>query len=141
MAAEGAEPTLADWERALAGIHAGGSTSCGVAVEMMRRRKERVEQIVMVTDEGENSSPLFADTLLQYKRELGADPHVVFVKTRRASAHLEGACQRRQIAYDAYQFTGDYYALPNLLPLLTRPSRLDLLIEIMGYPLPQRKPN
>jgi len=36
-------------------------------------------------------------------------------------------------------YPADYYALPNLLPLLTRPSRLDLLLEIMAYPLPKRK--
>ena len=32
----------------------------------------------------------------------------------------------------------DYYSLPNLVPLLARPSRLDLLMEIMEYPLPKR---
>jgi hypothetical protein len=41
---------------------------------------------------------------------------------------------------DAFQFTGDYYALPNLVPLLSRPSKLDLLMEILDYPLPARKP-
>ncbi len=41
---------------------------------------------------------------------------------------------------DAFQFTGDYYALPNLVPLLSRPSKLELLMEIMEYPLPVRKP-
>ncbi len=41
---------------------------------------------------------------------------------------------------DAFQFTGDYYALPNLVPLLSRPSKLDLLMEILEYPLPVRKP-
>jgi hypothetical protein len=29
--------------------------------------------------------------------------------------------------------------LPNLLPLLSRPTKLDLLLEIMAYPLPVRK--
>jgi hypothetical protein len=41
---------------------------------------------------------------------------------------------------DAFQFTGDYYSLPNLVPLLARPSKLELLIEILEYPLPARKP-
>ena len=38
-----------------------------------------------------------------------------------------------------FQFGGDYYALPNLIPLLSRPSKLELLMEIMDYPLPRRK--
>ena len=33
------EPTLAGWEKALAGINAGG-TSCGVALELMRRQEQ-----------------------------------------------------------------------------------------------------
>ena len=39
----------------------------------------------------------------------------------------------------AFTFKGDYYALTNLIPLLTRPSMLELLMEIMEYPLPRRK--
>ena len=40
---------------------------------------------------------------------------------------------------DVFQFTGDYYALPNLVPLLSKPSKLELLMEILDYPLPRRK--
>jgi hypothetical protein len=131
--------SLADWERALAGIRAGGQTSCGVAVEMMRRQGQVVEQIVMVTDEGENHAPRFVEALQRYQADLSAEPHVVFVKTQGAANLLELECRQARIAFDAYQFTGDYYALPNLLPLLTRPTRLDLLMDIMAYPLPKRK--
>ncbi len=63
----------------------------------------------------------------------------MFVKTQRAVSVLEMECQQARIDYDVYQFTGDYYALPNLLPLLSRPTKLDLLLEIMAYPLPVRK--
>jgi hypothetical protein len=132
--------TLADWERALAGIQANGATSCGAAIEMMRRQGRVVEQIIMVTDEAENRSPRFVDALTDYRELLSANPYVVFVKTRGAADLLEQTCQRAGIDYDAYEFTGDYYALPNLLPILTRPSKLDLLLDIMAYPLPQRKP-
>ena len=33
---------------------------------------------------------------------------------------------------------GDYYSLTNILPLLSKPSRLELIMDIMAYPLPQR---
>ena len=39
----------------------------------------------------------------------------------------------------AFQFSGDYYALPNVIPLLTRPSMMELVMEILNYPLPWRK--
>jgi hypothetical protein len=136
---EGERPTLSDWEMAFSGIEAGGGTSCGVAVEMMRRQKQPVEQIVMVTDEEENESPRFVETLKRYSQELNVAPHVVFVKTRGASGQLETECKRERIPFDTYQFEGDYYALPNLVPILTRPSKLDLLLDIMAYPLPRRK--
>src|SRR5205085_4011015 len=52
---------LASWEKVLKGITAGGGTSCGVALEYMRRKRQYVEQIILVTDEGENTAPLFVD--------------------------------------------------------------------------------
>ena len=130
---------LAGWEKAFAGIRAGGCTSCGVGIEMLRRNKQFVEQIVMVTDQGENSSPPFLTTLKNYSTELKTDPHVVFVKVGRSIDALELKCARNGISHDAYTFQGDYYSLPNMIPYLTRPSRLDLLLEVMSFPLPVRQ--
>lgn len=130
---------LASWERALAGIKAGGGTSCGVALESMRVKKQYVEQIILVTDEGENTVPLFAPTLAKYREAVKADPTVCIVRTPGAVATVTTACQRAGVAVDVFEFGGDYYALPNLIPLLAKPSRLELLMEIMEYPLPVRK--
>jgi hypothetical protein len=131
---------LAAWEAAIKGITAGGGTSCGVAVEMMRRKKQYVEQIILVTDEGENTAPLFVPTLKKYREEVKADPNICFVRTPGAVTELEEQCRKAGIMVDAFQFTGDYYALPNLVPLLSRPSKMDLLQEILEYPLPVRRP-
>jgi hypothetical protein len=130
---------LASWERALAGIKAGGGTSCGVALEYMRLKKQYVEQIILVTDEGENTAPHFAPTLAKYRETVKADPTVCIVRTPGAVATVTTACQRAGVAVDVFEFGGDYYALPNLIPLLAKPSRLELLMEIMEYPLPVRK--
>jgi hypothetical protein len=131
---------LAAWEKALQGITAGGGTSCGVALETMRRKQQYVEQIIVVTDEEENTAPLFVETLKKYRQDAKADPNVCFVRTPGGQTILEGQCRAAGIMADAFQFTGDYYALPNLVPLLSRPSKLDLLMEILEYPLPVRKP-
>jgi hypothetical protein len=130
---------LASWEAALRGVAAGGGTSAGVGVEVLRKKRQYVEQLVVVTDEEENTEPRFVPTLLKYRDELKADPTVCFVKTPGAKAQLEGECKKAGVAADAYQFAGDYYALPNLVPLLARPSKLELLQEILEYPLPVRK--
>src|SRR5262249_11720604 len=98
---------LADWERALEGITAGGGTSCGVAVEFLRRKKQYVEQIIMVTDEDENTAPSFVEALKKYREEVKADPNVCFVRTPGATTRLEESCREAGILADAFQFTGD----------------------------------
>jgi len=137
---ERAGDDLASWEKAFRGIKASGNTSCGVALQTMQMKKQAVEQIIMVTDEGDNTAPCFVAALKRYRKELGIDPAVCFVRTPGASTKLEEECQHAGIPADAFQFTGDYYSLPNLIPMLTRPSKLELLMEIMEYPLPERKP-
>jgi hypothetical protein len=130
--------SLADWERALAGIYAGGSTSCGVALEWMGKQGQRVEQIIMVTDAHENAAPRFQDAYAAYAAAVGVRPDVVLVKVGQACDLIERACQTLGVAPSAFTFNDDYYALPNLIPLLTRPSLRDLLMEILAYPLPVR---
>lgn len=120
---EGVNGNPATWEKALAGMTPGGSTSCGVAIEMMRRRRQRVEQLVMVTDEDENTEPFFLEALRGYAREMELLPRVLFVKTRGAGTRLEAQCLRSKIAVQTYQFTGSFHDLPELLPMLVRPGR------------------
>jgi hypothetical protein len=137
---ERAGEDLASWERALTGISAGGGTACGAAVEVMRLREQYVEQIILVTDEGENHGPHFAPALQKYREEMKAEPGVCIVRVPGSYAGLEAQCRNAGLAVDVFQFGGDYYSLPNLVPLLSKPSRLELLMEIMEYPLPARRP-
>ncbi len=131
--------SLADWEKALLRVHAGGSTSCGAALESMARQAQRVEQVVLVTDEGENAAPLFKDAYEAYAQALVVRPAVTIVKVGQATDVLERACRERGVPLGVFEFRGDYYALPNVIPLLTAPSQTELLMEILEYPLPQRK--
>jgi hypothetical protein len=129
---------LSDWERAFQHIKAGGATSIGSPLEAMRLRKQRVEQIILVTDEGENNAPYFAETYDAYKRDLKVEPSVLVVKVGYAYDWLERRLQEKQAQVDTFTFAGDYYSLPNLIPLLSRPSRLELLMEILETSLPIR---
>ena len=106
---------------------------------MLRLRKQYVEQIVLVTDEGENQGPLFVPTLQKYAAEMNVSPSVTIVRTPGAVDGLEKQCRQAGLDVGTFQFSGDYYALPNLVPLISRPSRLELLMEIMSYPLPKRR--
>ena len=136
-AGEGRE--LADWERAFSLLYPQGSTSIGAPLEVMRLRRQAVEQIIVVTDEGENTAPFFATVLPRYAEELKVDPAVVIVKVGRHSDHLERHLRAAGRAFETFTFAGDYYSLPNLVPMLSRPSRLELLLEILETPLPVRE--
>jgi hypothetical protein len=136
-----ASTKLSDWEQAFRGVQAGGGTSCGIAIQMMARQLKRVEQVVMITDEGENTAPYFHDAYQHYVDRIGLRPHVVFVKLGGATDQLEKACRDNKIPFDAVtvpQNKLDYYSMPAILALLSRASWADLVMEIMEIPLPKR---
>ncbi|MEZ4884507.1 MAG: hypothetical protein R3E32_07245 [Chitinophagales bacterium] len=129
---------LTDWEKAFRLIRAGGSTSIGAPLEALRVKKIRVEQIIIVTDEGENAAPYFTKTYEKYMQELKTDANVILVKVGHASGYIEKQMKAKQLPVDTFTFGGDYYSLPNLIPFLNRPSRLELLMEILEMELPER---
>ncbi len=130
---------LSDWERSMQLVFPGGPSSQGSALEAMRLADEFVEQIIMVTDGHENCKPYFAPTFKDYCDQLKAKPLVVVVNVGEPNDWLGEHLSKHNIESETYNFAGDYYSLPNLIPLLARPSRFDLLIEILEIDLPRRK--
>jgi len=135
-------PTLEAWESALKGIKADGGTSCGCGIAALERHNQYVEQIIMVTDEGENQSPPFLGSLDHYCAKMNVRPTIFMLRCGDArNRHRELTERAKRAGYEVqdYDFDGDYYSLPNLIPFLIQPSKLDLLMEIMDTPLPVRK--
>jgi hypothetical protein len=130
--------SLESWEKAFVGIAADGGTACGAAVQAMRKRKERVEQLVIVTDEEENTPPFLADELSKYRDELEVDPQVVIVRVGKGLDLLEKKLVEAGLQVSVFRFAGDYYALPNVIPFLLAPSRVELVLEVLEHPLPAR---
>ncbi len=135
---EGKRPTLSDWEVAFKFIKANGGTSIGVALAKLLKDKVYVEQLILVTDEGENTAPFFRDAWTEYAKEMTTAPSVIIVKVGGSHAPFEKGLQERGIEVMSYEFKGDHYSLPNILPLLAMPSRSELVDIIMGYELPSR---
>jgi hypothetical protein len=129
---------LSDWEKAFRPIIPEGGTSIGAPLETMRLRQQAVEQLIIVTDEEENNAPYFSTVFPRYCEELKIVPDIIIVKVGQHSGLLERELRRLKIGYETFTFAGDYYALPNLIPLLSRRSRLELLLEILETPLPER---
>jgi hypothetical protein len=136
---ETGDDRLESWEKAFHGIKADGNTACGAPVQVMRKRKQVVEQIVLVTDEGENDSPFFAQELVRYRAELEVDPQVLIVRVGSSTNTVQLGAVKAGFQVDVFPFAGDYYALPNVIPFLLAPSRIELVLEIMEFPLPERE--
>jgi hypothetical protein len=139
MAIRPAGKELSDWQRALARVGIGSGTSVGAAVAALARAGQYVEQLVFVTDEEENTRPMFAEAYQDYVRTMNVRPDVVIIKVGSARDLIEQACKRLGVTCSTFTFQGDYYALPNVLPLLSQASQAELLMEILDYPLPARK--
>jgi uncharacterized metal-binding protein len=131
---------LSDWERAFSPIHPGGSTSMGCAVSLLIKKGIRVDTIVVITDEGENATPMFAPTYEEYAKRLNTRPNVVIIHVGPADHTFSSNLKSAGIEFDIYTPQGnDYYALPGLIPLLAKTNKLDLVLEVMDTPLLTRK--
>ncbi|HLG61541.1 MAG TPA: hypothetical protein VKY19_06390 [Ktedonosporobacter sp.] len=135
---KGQRPALSDWEKAFKFIKANGSTSIGAALAKMTRDHVYAEQVVIVTDEGENTAPYFRDAWAEYGAVMKTALSVIIVQVGGANHSFVTGLQGRGIEVMRYQFQGDYYALPNVLPLLAMPSKAELVELILGYLLPER---
>ena len=134
----GRRPAHSDWERAFALVKANGSTSIGAPLAKMTRDRVYAEQIVVVTDEGENTAPTFGDAYQEYAASMGTRPNVIVVVVDGSNPRFARGLQECGIAVMRYEFKGDYYSLPNLLPLLVMPSQAELVDMIMQRELPRR---
>lgn len=131
--------SLSDWERAFKPVKAGGSTSMGCALKYLMEMGKVVETIVVITDEGENASPMFTTVYELYAKKFNVRPNVVIIHVGSAETTFSTNLKRAGIDFDMYTPTGnDYYALPGLIPLLAKTSKLDLVIEVMNTPLMSR---
>jgi len=62
--------TMSAWERAFSGIKANDGTSIGCALDFAIRKGWDADQIIVVTDEGENNSPLFVSVLPAFEAKV-----------------------------------------------------------------------
>lgn len=126
------------WEAAFRMVKADGATSIGAPLAKLARERHYVEQIVVITDMGENTAPLLNDAYTGYAREVGVAPNVTIVAVGGQDQRFLRRLREQGIPLTVWEFSGDYYSLPNLLPLLALPSRAELVEQVMAGPLPKR---
>lgn len=128
-----------DWEKAFKMIRADGFTSIGAPLAKLTQERYTVEQIIIITDMGDNTAPLFHDAYQEYVQTMGVGPHVIIVAVGGSDQQFVGRLNTMGVPLTVWEFRGDYYALPNLLPLLAMPSRAEMVEQIMAVPLPTRQ--
>lgn len=133
-----ARPERSAWEQAFKLIRANGGTSVGAPLAKLARERHVVEQIVIITDMGDNTAPLFHDAYAAYTQAMGISPQVMIVAVGGSDRNFEARLRQQHVPHTVWTFDGDYFSLPNLLPLLAAPSRAELVEQVLATALPTR---
>lgn len=126
------------WEQAFKLVRANGSTSIGAPLAKLTRERHYVEQVVIITDMDENTHPYLAAAYAEYAQTIGTSPQLIIVGVGGNSPRFLDTLRNAGVPLTVWEFGGDYFSLPNLLPLLALPSRAELVEQVMSVPLPVR---
>jgi len=129
--------SLSAIEKACARIFATGNTSIGSPIRFLKKNGIKVEQICIITDQGENTEPYFESEIKDYMAEIGKVSVTVINIGCVNARPIEEASKKLGLEINSWDFKGDYYSLPDIIPLLQRKTADELLEEIMKYPLLQ----
>ena len=127
-----------DWERAFRHIRADGCTSLGAPLRKMARLA--YEQIVLISDGEENTAPYFVPELLAYQKANLRPVEVFWIKVGGYGEEFAQQMRQAHLNFRLFPFSGDYYNLPNLVPLLCQEQKLEddfsgLLDQVLATPL------
>ena len=117
-------------------IRADGGTSIGVGLNRMLQEKAEIDGIAIISDGGENTSPLFADVYKKYSAFAGKDVPVYFYDVHGNYAGFKDAVNKAGIEMQTFDISRgtDYYALPNMVQTM-RSNPYSLIDEILATPL------
>lgn len=129
------------WDQKLKMFRASGGTEPHNVLRAMISQGIAVEQIMLVTDEGENACGSFASQLKQYEKKFGFMPNISIARVKGwgVSDAMTKSMKAVGIDVEAVDCTkADQVSIPNLLQLLSRKSIFELVQEIGTVPLPTR---
>jgi Mg-chelatase subunit ChlD len=118
-------------------VRANGGTSIGCGLNSMLMSKVAVDGIVVVSDGGENSPPLFSDTYAKYSKFVDKDVPVYFYQLSGESDSFSPRMKAAGIEMQTFDLRGqklDYYSIPNTVKSLNA-NPYSLVDEILQTPL------
>jgi hypothetical protein len=137
------EGSLEEFEQIFSLMRANGMTSLGAALKRCVTDGLRPEQIIYVTDQGENTKPSLASVI---EKEGLDDARFIFVNVGVACDLLSDELERNGHDVIVFNLTdtnvtskGWYSVLDNLNPFLTKGGFTQIVEQIMALELPRRK--
>ncbi len=135
---------LGSLEQSMEMLSPGGRTTLGGALQKALQRGDVPDQVVYVTDQGENEPPALPNVYDQ-AIQWGADPQFVFINvgnttTEKVSRQLADKGARVEVFhFDPDTDRPGWYAeLDQFIPVMTGPGPLSLVDRIMDLDLPER---
>ena len=116
---------------------ANGGTSIGCGLNRMLVEKVAVDGIVIVSDGGDNTAPLFHDVYPKYAKFCDKDVPVYFYQLSGETDKLTPYMQRAGLEMTTFDLRGskiDYYSVVNTIQTL-RSNQYSLVEEILSTPL------
>ena len=117
-------------------ITANGGTSIGCGLQRMLDQKEEIDGIAIISDGGENSTPLFHQVYPKYAAFAGKEPTVYLYHCgcRDLSFHRNMKAAGIDMQVMEIPDSIDFYSLPNLVSTM-RTNRYSLVDEVMSTKL------
>ncbi len=124
------------WAEAFRRIRAAGATSIGVSLAKLKDRP--IEQVVLVSDGEENTQPLFLKELKALEERQNRSVKVIWIRVGGTGKAFWDELVRAGVNLTVINFTGDYYNLPSVVPMLCAGEHRQLVDEVLACPLYQR---
>jgi len=117
-------------------VHAGGGTSIGCGLDMALSEGFTPDGIAVVSDGGENESPIFADVYHRLTIAHGHKPPVYLYHCGGLHDNFGAYMWRLGHTIETFPISAktDYYSLPNLISTM-RVNKYSLVQEILDTPL------
>jgi hypothetical protein len=114
-----------------------GGTPLGAGIALMNRKNEECDTLIIITDEGENTPPFFAD---EY-RKMSFKPQVIILRIPTIEISTLGPnLNNAGIPFEQLNVDKvDQYSLDQIVRLVGK-SPFDTVVTIMSQDLPQRPP-
>jgi hypothetical protein len=126
-----AGPCGADWDQAFKGKEVSARANPCAGLDALRRNRLAVEQIVLVTGGCEGEPRELTGAYAAYRTDLGPAPSVVLIRTGGKVGSVEEGLRQAGAPVMARSIDGSRSSLAALIPLLCRPSKLELLMGLL----------